>query len=544
MVSKRRRSSEAAEPAQKRARSNVPSSEDDLTPHHKAEISNSGDIEDETRIHASTTRVSSTSGHSSSHKNDDDLVHHDNEWSNDDVAQPSDHSSSSFSDEETPEDDLTQRIRAAIAYTTISLAAGLEVEVTTQFRVPLSPPHPALSLLRPLSNEPGTGGTGLAHFIYADALEEVYELGMPGPLQQDGVDPRWFHGQSRAEVRAGPFAEQADVRAAARVLRGMETRATNVARANGGRTNRQAEIVDKLAEGLRRQVAGERMNDSSSESDDISVRSGDSDDHGDNISAPGPSSSNPNCDNEVSAPQPREVRFVIESSIDSSDETPAPRPRVRPVVYSSTDSSNEAPAPRPRARPVFDSSSNSSDEPLAPRLRSARPVIQSSSLDTDEEPHIVGSRLVATTNVHSDSSSEEAPHDEFETEPVDKEEASATNSRSDESKSDSAHEGAPDTDSNHEEDAAKISHGEESEDEPCQGNEPESDSSDNNEPEADSSLDNAPESEDLSTEESDYEPVDDVTDGDEYVDGSSDEESQDEVVVPRRSGRVRVQRKL
>jgi hypothetical protein len=120
MVSKRRRSSEAAESAQKRARSNVPSSEDDLNPHHKAEIPNSGDIEDETRIHASTTRVSSTSGHSSSYENDDDLVHHDNERSNDDVAPPSDRSSSSSSDEETPEDDLTQRIRAAIAYTTIS----------------------------------------------------------------------------------------------------------------------------------------------------------------------------------------------------------------------------------------------------------------------------------------------------------------------------------------------------------------------------------------------------------------------------------------
>jgi hypothetical protein len=277
----------------------------------------------------------------------------------------------------------------------------------TRFYVPSSPPHPALAFLRPLSDEPGRGGTSSAHFIYADTVEEVYELGMPGPVQQDGVDPRWFHGRSRAELRAGPFAEPADVRAAARVLRGIETRATNTARANGGRTNKQAAIDDKLAEGLMRQEAGEWMHDSSSEGDEVPERRRDFDDHEDDDSATGPSSSDFHSDDDALAPRPRAVRFVIESSPDSSNEVPAPQPRACPVVESSSDSSNEVPAPRSRARPIVESISNSSsNEVPAPRSR-VRPIVESSS---DSSNKVLAPRSRARPIVESSSnSSNEVP---------------------------------------------------------------------------------------------------------------------------------------
>jgi hypothetical protein len=405
MPSERRRSSEAAEPSKKRAGFDGPSKEDDLPPYHQAKASGVSDIEEETIVHASPAPEPSSRDHVSSHEDDEEPIHDDDIESNHDndvVASHSDHASSSSSEQETPEDDLTRRLRAAIDYTTARLAAGLKVELMTRFYVPSSPPHPTLTFLRPLSDEPGRGGTSIAHFIYADAVEEVYELGMPGPVQQDGVDPRWFHGRSRAEVRAGPFTEPADVRAVARVLRGIETRATNAARANGGRTNKQAAIDDKLAEGLRRQEAGEWMHDSSSEGDEVPERRQDFDDHEDDDSATGPSSSGFHSDDDALAPRPRAVRFVIESSPDSSNEVPAPQPRACPIVESSSDSSNEVPAPRSRVRPIVESSSDSSNKVLAPRSR-ARPIVESSSNSSNEVP-APRSRALPIIESSSDSS--------------------------------------------------------------------------------------------------------------------------------------------
>jgi hypothetical protein len=128
---------------------------------------------------------------------------------------------------------------------------------TTRFRIPRetlrykpsATEARALSLLR----------KGPATIIMTSNSIVVYEIGMPIPyLVPEGAGvrlvhtPHWWVGKSPAEVRAGPHAEEADIRKQASKIKELETKA----RKKLGKTLREIEIERKLEEGLRRQEEG------------------------------------------------------------------------------------------------------------------------------------------------------------------------------------------------------------------------------------------------------------------------------------------------
>jgi hypothetical protein len=389
MAYKRRRSSKSAESTNKRKKLEARRSEEDPNRNHKTKKSSRGDDKEEILIHAFPASAPSSSDLSSVPDEDGYSPRNDENQSsrNDEESTPSpDHPLSSYSNEDVSGDDLTHRISAAVLYTRVRRAAGLPVESVTRFHIPIHPPHPSLALLRHLSNEAGRGGTGLAHFIYADAVHEVYELGAPGPVQQDGVDPRWFHRQSRAEVRAGPYAEEANVRAANAVLIARDTRAANAARKSGGRKTRQFAIETKLAEGMRRQETGMKMSDSSSEEDETG--------------SSGLSS----------------VPEYLRSSSDSDDLSPVLRPRTarpratRSVILSSSDSDNVGPVSNvthDEVPPIQSSTDEESeiDAPSNDRFRSEDFDDQESDINSGDEED-------ADEDGYADVSSEEESEEE------------------------------------------------------------------------------------------------------------------------------------
>jgi hypothetical protein len=102
-----------------------------------------------------------------------------------------------------------------------------------------------------------------------DDEREIWEVGVPRPyLVTEGAlggvhDPQWWLGLDGAEIRAGPFADDADVKRARAALKGAETRRKNkIERSGGEKSKKQQETDWKLDEGLRRQQLGLKMNDS------------------------------------------------------------------------------------------------------------------------------------------------------------------------------------------------------------------------------------------------------------------------------------------
>jgi hypothetical protein len=155
---------------------------------------------------------------------------------------------------------LLNRIHSGIEYTSSRLSKNLPLMQSTRFLIPLrtttfapSKTHvKALSLLRSSS----------ATIIRKSTTDVVFELGMPIPYvvpQGAGMrlihSPHWWVGKSTAEMKAGPHAEEKDVRRATANLKGQETKK----RKKVGKTAREREIEAKLAEGLRRMKARLRM---------------------------------------------------------------------------------------------------------------------------------------------------------------------------------------------------------------------------------------------------------------------------------------------
>ncbi|KAF2800204.1 hypothetical protein K505DRAFT_219602, partial [Melanomma pulvis-pyrius CBS 109.77] len=103
---------------------------------------------------------------------------------------------------------MIERIQSAVDYSRTQDAAGQPPYQTAQFTLPVG--HPGLEILREAH------ANGIAFQINASPTEECYELGVPAPVTvtQVGIDPQWWIGKSRAELRAGPFASKADVKRA------------------------------------------------------------------------------------------------------------------------------------------------------------------------------------------------------------------------------------------------------------------------------------------------------------------------------------------
>jgi hypothetical protein len=156
---------------------------------------------------------------------------------------------------------MLARIRRGIDYTHSRLSENLPITQNTRFKIPLqtatytpSDTHvSALALLR----------ASAAIVILKSPTRIVFELGMPNPyIIAEGAGVRlddvaqWWADKSTAEIKAGPFADQLDVRKAESKLKEL---ATKRIKKGSAKTVKEKEIESKLQEGLRRQEVGLSM---------------------------------------------------------------------------------------------------------------------------------------------------------------------------------------------------------------------------------------------------------------------------------------------
>jgi hypothetical protein len=152
-------------------------------------------------------------------------------------------------------------IQRGINYTRSRLSDNLPITQTTRFEIPLqtatytpSDTHvSALALLR----------ASAAIVILKSPTRIVFELGMPNPyIIAEGAGVRlddvaqWWADKSTAEIKAGQFADQLDVRKAESKLKEL---ATKRIKKGSAKTVKEKEIESKLQEGLRRQEVGLSM---------------------------------------------------------------------------------------------------------------------------------------------------------------------------------------------------------------------------------------------------------------------------------------------
>jgi hypothetical protein len=152
-------------------------------------------------------------------------------------------------------DPLIVRICEGIDYTTSQNSSDLPIMQTTRFSIPLetstyAPSAVEATALSLLQNS-------VATIISTSPSHIVYELGVPVPYfvpEGAGVrlihTPHWWVGRSAAEVRAGPYGEEADIRKHAAKVKELATKKGKKAT----KTLKELEIEQKLNEGLRRQA--------------------------------------------------------------------------------------------------------------------------------------------------------------------------------------------------------------------------------------------------------------------------------------------------
>jgi hypothetical protein len=166
-------------------------------------------------------------------------------------------------------DPLLYRVLTGLEYTRAQHAHGEPVTQTTRFRLSKRghlQPGSALSVLR----QAGLHGHALR--IAVSVEYEVWEIGIPRPeWVSEGAfggthDPQWFYGLDAAHVKAGPFAEAADVKKARAALEAATRR-----NKRPEKSRREQEIDWKLQEWHRRFNAGETMNDSDGSDTDRSL---------------------------------------------------------------------------------------------------------------------------------------------------------------------------------------------------------------------------------------------------------------------------------
>jgi hypothetical protein len=155
-----------------------------------------------------------------------------------------------------------ERIREAIEYTRSRMSQGLPLMQTTRFEMWLE-----TATYKPSKTEVHAFellGDSLATIIFVHPDYIVYELGIPPPdlvVAAVGVasrhTPQWWVGKSAAQIRAGPWADAADLRKAEAKVKEMETKRRR--EKPGYKTLRQEENESKLKEGFRRQNAGLAM---------------------------------------------------------------------------------------------------------------------------------------------------------------------------------------------------------------------------------------------------------------------------------------------
>ncbi|PVI01098.1 hypothetical protein DM02DRAFT_706338 [Periconia macrospinosa] len=141
---------------------------------------------------------------------------------------------------------LSVRLCESLNHTLSELSKGKQPSVFSHFKLPISrPPTKALTLLRDATK------AGLATLINASPDYETYSLGVTPTLQALNVDPQWWVGLSRAEMRAGMWATPAEIKKAQKEI---DKKAGKKGPRSKTKKLEAAMIDSKLAEGLKRQT--------------------------------------------------------------------------------------------------------------------------------------------------------------------------------------------------------------------------------------------------------------------------------------------------
>jgi hypothetical protein len=159
-------------------------------------------------------------------------------------------------------DPLIVRIHEGIAYTLSQNSSDLPIMQTTRFSIPLktsayTPSATEALALSLLEESPAT-------LISTSPSHIVYELGVPIPYfvpEGAGVrlihTPHWWVGKSAAEVRAGPYAEDVEIRKAAAKVKELATKQGKKVT----KTLKELEIEAKINGGLRMQARNRSLSD-------------------------------------------------------------------------------------------------------------------------------------------------------------------------------------------------------------------------------------------------------------------------------------------
>ena len=148
-------------------------------------------------------------------------------------------------------------------------------------------------------------------------------------------DPQWWIGRTAAEIKAGPLADEYDVRSAAATMKGVQTRRER----KRDRTSREEEMAWKLEEGLRRQKARLGLEDDEEDGDESLESGDDAEDYDEEEEEQGEYE-----DRSVAAVVRKRKRPVVGDGEDEEEEgeqtgfsAPAPRKRKRAIIEESDD---------------------------------------------------------------------------------------------------------------------------------------------------------------------------------------------------------------
>jgi hypothetical protein len=193
---------------------------------------------------------------------DGNLIEHDGVRRNEEK----DMSTSDDDDIVNEEHQSIDRIRECIEYTHRHLTEnpGQNPPVLANMSTTFRPkPSPACKMLRAAAQ------AGIAQLAWSSQRLEIYTLGAPPSVAPIGLSEHWWVGLDPAQIRAGPGAEDSEVRRAEGVLRQMNTRQQKASKNKNGRLNL---ALRKAEEGLRRQEQGLPMCESDDEmSNDVEM---------------------------------------------------------------------------------------------------------------------------------------------------------------------------------------------------------------------------------------------------------------------------------
>ncbi|KAF2265876.1 hypothetical protein CC78DRAFT_542845 [Lojkania enalia] len=122
-----------------------------------------------------------------------------------------------------PEDDLTCRIRSAVSQSLLRSSVNSRPHLYTDFTLATSPSSQGLTLLRQAH------ARRQAFLISASSTHETYSISIgrveaAKPFNFSYEDPQWWMGMSKAEMKAGPGADDKKIRDAKRLIDRKESR--------------------------------------------------------------------------------------------------------------------------------------------------------------------------------------------------------------------------------------------------------------------------------------------------------------------------------